>query len=264
MKKKIFALFMAAAFLTSLTACNEHDLQLEGTSDLGAETNDCDTTAQPYGTLTMTADPNASFVMPEPVNGTYDAYGCTDLFHGDYYISGAVIVKDGKEIPRAELKKGDIIAVYYSGLMMESYPAQPDKVTKIEVVTCEPSEYVPQKVTGACKLFTVTCLADGNIHMNEYKEEFSFTAKVLEVSDGRILVDASGNGNGYYYTTNYKYWLVIGEKTTLCHGDEAISLDEIEAGDYIFAKYDGKVEELYPAILPNVFSVTLLDIAVTT
>lgn len=165
MKKKIFAIFTAVTLLTVLVSCNERNLPLEGSTEFA------DTTVLTEGTVTRTTDPNATYVIPEPINGTYDAYGCTNLFHGDYNIeySKAVIMKDGKEITRDEIVKGDIIAVYFSGMIAESYPAQPVGVTKIEVVTGEPSEYQCETEKGSCKLFRVTCLAVG-IFAEDYEE----------------------------------------------------------------------------------------------
>lgn len=164
MKKRIIALFLAVASIAATTACNEHDLGGDVNNSASSEVQ-----SDKEAIASHTVDPSVTYKDPEPINGTYDAYGCTDLLHGDYRINSNVnIYKDGKKITKDELKKGDIIAVYFSGLIAESYPAQPSGVTKIEVVTGDPEEY-KQAGGTSCIILEVNCLAYG-IYANEIRK----------------------------------------------------------------------------------------------
>ncbi len=163
MKKKILALFLAMASIAAVTACNDSDSEITLIDPADFENSEA--------TVSHTADPNHTYKDLEPVNGTYDAYGCTDLFHGDYSIPSSVkIIKDGKEITKDELKKGDIIAVYFSGVVASTYPGQPAGVTSIEVVTCDPADYKKSGGTS-CMILQVNCLAYG-IYANMYNIQF--------------------------------------------------------------------------------------------
>lgn len=157
MKKKILALFLAMASIVAVTACNKEDHENTLIDPVDTENIEA--------TVSHTADPSHTYKALEPVNGTYDAYGCTDLFHGDYIIPSVKIIKDGKEITKDELKKGDIIAVYFSGEVASTYPGQPVGVTSIEVVTCDPADY-KWKTSGRAMILQVNCLAYG-IYAND-------------------------------------------------------------------------------------------------
>ena len=182
MKKKMFALILAF-FAFSLCACAEN-VPPTPTTDTSntidpkfseymppstGSTKTADATAAPYATVSMTADPNATFEIPEPVNGTY-ACGCDNLFHGDYIISienGVGITRGGKEISAEELARGEIIAMHYSGIDLETYPCQPVKVTRIEVLPegAQAEDYE----TATCKVLRVSCVMSSTVFADEIK-----------------------------------------------------------------------------------------------
>lgn len=75
-----------------------------------------------------------------------------------------------------------------------------------------------------------------------------FNAKVIEVNENNILVEPFENENErksadkIYVSTDLK-------------SDE--QLPEIKKGDYVTISYDGMIQELYPASIPNVYSIKL-------
>ena len=75
-----------------------------------------------------------------------------------------------------------------------------------------------------------------------------FIAKVTEVGETQLFVtvidqgtSSLGNGTPVYVSTNF-------EGYTAC-----------AVGDYIVVEYDTMVQEIYPPIIPNVFSITKCD-----
>ena len=67
--------------------------------------------------------------------------------------------KDGKKISQKELKRGNIVAIYGDGIMLESYPGQYPGVSKIKVLKAgKPTDadryqnvleqFCPKNVTG--------------------------------------------------------------------------------------------------------------------
>ena len=75
-----------------------------------------------------------------------------------------------------------------------------------------------------------------------------FVAKVTEVHEKQLFVtvidqctSSLENGTPAYVSTNFE-------------GYTAVSV-----GDYIIVEYDTMVQELYPPIVPNVFSITKCD-----
>ena len=75
-----------------------------------------------------------------------------------------------------------------------------------------------------------------------------FVAKVTEVNEGQLFVTvidkgSSGLGNGTpaYVSTNFEGYVAPA------------------VGDYVIVEYNHMVQELYPPILPHVFSITRCD-----
>ena len=75
-----------------------------------------------------------------------------------------------------------------------------------------------------------------------------FMAKVTEVGDAQLFVTVidkgtSGleNGTPAYVSTDFEGYTTV------------------SVGDYIIVEYDTMVQELYPPIVPNVFSITRCD-----
>ena len=75
-----------------------------------------------------------------------------------------------------------------------------------------------------------------------------FVAKVTEVNEGQLFVTvidkgSSGLGNGTpaYVSTNFEDYVAPA------------------VGDYVIVEYNHVVQELYPPILPHVFSITKCD-----
>ncbi len=187
--KKILALFMFTAFTALSASCGE--VVFKATDSL----ND--------GIVSVVSSSGTATVqIPEPINGTYDKYGCTDLFHGDYHISvkNVQITKDGKSITREELNKGDIIAVYFNGLIAESYPARPMGVTKIEVVTCDPAEYKSSSDKYECKLFRITCLIS-DIFAEEYVPPVVSSVSWVNWSDDLKIRELALNKDTFVFSS---------------------------------------------------------------
>ena len=174
--KKILALLLSIVFLASLCACRAENAPSQTTTDpkfaeylppQTGSTKTADATAASFETVTVTTDPSATVEIPERVNGTY-ACGCDNLFHGDYIISienGVGITRGGKEISAEELVRGELIAMHYSGIDLETYPCQPVKVTRIEVLPegAQAEDYE----TATCKVLRVSCVMSSTVYGEE-------------------------------------------------------------------------------------------------
>lgn len=75
-----------------------------------------------------------------------------------------------------------------------------------------------------------------------------FIAKVTEVKEDRLFVtvidkgtSSLGNGTPAYVSTNFDGYVAPA------------------VGDYVIVQYDSMVQEIYPPIIPNVFSITKCD-----
>ena len=75
-----------------------------------------------------------------------------------------------------------------------------------------------------------------------------FVAKVTEVKDGQLYVTVINagwsslkEGSPVYVSTNFDGYVAPA------------------VGDYVIVEYDSMVQELYPPIVPNVFSITKCD-----
>lgn len=163
MKKKIFA-FILAVFMLTLCACAENVPPTPTT-----DTSDTAAGILTEMTVTHTIEPGSSVKIPEPVNGTY-ACGCDNLFHGDYIISienGVGITRGGKEISAEELVRGEIIAMHFGGIVLETYPGQPVNVTRIEVLPegAKAEDYE----TATCKVLRVSCVMSSTVFADEIK-----------------------------------------------------------------------------------------------
>ena len=75
-----------------------------------------------------------------------------------------------------------------------------------------------------------------------------FVARVTEVKEGQLFVtvidqgtSSLGNGTPVYVSTNFDGYVAPA------------------VGDFIIVEYDTMVQEIYPPIVPNVFSITKCD-----
>jgi len=75
-----------------------------------------------------------------------------------------------------------------------------------------------------------------------------FVAKVTEVSDARLFVTVIDQGTSSLTGGTPTYVSIDFEGYTAC-----------SVGNYIIVEYDTMVQEIYPPIVPNVFSITLCD-----
>ena len=76
------------------------------------------------------------------------------------------------------------------------------------------------------------------------ENEYVFNAKVLEINEQYLLVEPAGDSNESKSSDKIKVSL------------ETVSCPEnLEIGDSVKITYDGIVQELYPAIIPNVRSI---------
>ena len=80
-------------------------------------------------------------------------------------------------------------------------------------------------------------IIDNNISENEY----AFTAKVLKITEQYLLVEPAGDSNESQCSDKIK----ISLGTVSCP-------ENLEIGDSVKIVYDGMIQELYPAIIPNV------------
>ena len=99
----------------------------------------------------------------------------------------------------------------------------------------------------ALLLFSVASCAAKKDADNLEKSAY-FVAKVTEVREKKLFVtivqkgtSSLAEGNPAYVSTNF-------EGYTAC-----------SVGDYIIVEYDTMVQEMYPPIVPNVFSITKAD-----
>lgn len=74
-----------------------------------------------------------------------------------------------------------------------------------------------------------------------------FNATVLEVTDDSLLVEPFADEEER--KSSDRFWVRLPEDTTL----------SFAPGDAVEISYDGMIQELYPAVLPNVFSVSRLS-----
>lgn len=94
-----------------------------------------------------------------------------------------------------------------------------------------------------CVLMLVACnnnSTDNPIAENEYV----FHARVLEISDHTLLVEPTGDCNEANCSDKIRISLEPG-----------ICPENLEVGDSVMITYDGVIQELYPAIIPNVHSI---------
>jgi len=92
------------------------------------------------------------------------------------------------------------------------------------------------------------CFASCEPTFEPQGQRAQFLAKVTEVGDTRLFVTvidkgSSGlqNGTPAYVSTNFEGYTAPA------------------VGDYIIVEYDSMVQEIYPPIIPNVFSITKTD-----
>ena len=75
-----------------------------------------------------------------------------------------------------------------------------------------------------------------------------FVARVAEVGEGRLLVTVINQG-----------WSSLKEGTPVYVSTDFSGYVAPTAGDYVIVEYDSMVQEIYPPIVPNVFSITKCD-----
>lgn len=116
-----------------------------------------------------------------------------------------------------------------------------ESVTGNEVPTSDPSQNPSTPAINNTEHTTTAVITD-------YHSGRHFNAKVIEVNENNILVEPFENENErksadkIYVSTDLK-------------SDE--QLPEIKKGDYVTISYDGMIQELYPASIPNVYSIKL-------
>ena len=72
---------------------------------------------------------------------------------------------------------------------------------------------------------------------------YEFNAKVLEINEQYLLVEPANDSNEAQSSDKIKISL-----------GNVPSPDHLEIGDSVKIAYDGMIQELYPAIIPNVYS----------
>ena len=75
-----------------------------------------------------------------------------------------------------------------------------------------------------------------------------FVAKVIEVKDGQLYVTVINAG-----------WSSLKEGTPAYVSTNFDGYVAPAVGDYVIVEYDSMVQEIYPPIIPNVFSITKCD-----
>ena len=101
-------------------------------------------------------------------------------------------------------------------------------------------KYIALVLACICVLLFVACNNDNTSSKNEYV----FNAKVLEIGEQFLLVEPTSNSNESKSSDKIKISLA----TVNCP-------ENIEVGDSVVIAYDGMIQELYPAIIPNVHSI---------
>lgn len=85
---------------------------------------------------------------------------------------------------------------------------------------------------------------DDNIASTASESEYAFNAKVLEIGEQYLLVEPTSDSNEAKCSDKIKISL------------DAVNCPEnLEVGDFVMIAYDGMIQELYPAIIPNVHSI---------
>ena len=101
----------------------------------------------------------------------------------------------------------------------------------------------------ACELnFGEKANNNSQTNPNSQIRSAQFVAKVTEIKEGQLFVtvidkrtSSLGNGTPAYVSTNFE------------------SYTAPAVGDYVIVEYDSMVQEIYPPIIPNVFSITKCD-----
>lgn len=102
------AIVIVLAIIALVATKNTKDEKMEDTKNLAMYV--------PYG--------DGQYIMVDQENGSIYTITMPEDIYG----------KDGEKITADDLKKGNIVAIYGNGIMLESYPGQYPGVTKVEVV----------------------------------------------------------------------------------------------------------------------------------
>lgn len=97
-------------------------------------------------------------------------------------------------------------------------------------------------------LFTLSLVCFASCNNTEPLPNARFVAKVTEVNEGQLFVtvidkgnSGLGNGTPVYVSTNFEGYVAPA------------------VGDYVIVEYNHVVQELYPPILPHVFTIIQCD-----
>ena len=106
-----------------------------------------------------------------------------------------------------------------------------------------------------CTMIALIVLVSCN--NTENKDEVSFTASVLEVSESSLLVEPV-EGSDELRSAD-KISVSIGEAKILNSQGEEISIEDIEVGTKVEIVYDGTIAESYPAQIHRCYQVKVLE-----
>lgn len=91
----------------------------------------------------------------------------------------------------------------------------------------------------------------------EQKSDVTFTATIKELYDGSILVSGDKDENSNYI---YESEFTFGTKDLKITKDgKEILVNDLKVGDHIMVIFDGVIQETYPAQLPNVKEIRIIE-----
>ena len=103
-------------------------------------------------------------------------------------------------------------------------------------------------ITALLFVLPLLCFTACKPELDSQKQSAQFVAKVTEIDGARLFVtvidkgtSSLENGTPAYVSTDFEGYTAPA------------------VGDYIIVKYDTMVQEIYPPIVPNVFSITKAD-----
>ena len=121
--------------------------------------------------------------------------------------------------------------------------------TRILCLTAALLFVLPLLCLTACELnFGAKQNNESQTNPNSQVRSAQFVARVKEIHEKQLFVEVIQSG-----TSN------LGENSPVYVSTNFESYTTVAVGDYIIVVYDTMVQEIYPPIVPNVFSITKCD-----
>lgn len=134
---------------------------------------------------------------------------------------------------------GDKLLILHQSSFAESYPEQTRAYFVMKIASGSKDD-IPQKVFDAL-------IATGN-RIDSVIPPCTFVAKVVEVHEKQLFVTVTNSG-----------WSSLTEGTPAYVSIPSNDSQTFAVGDYVIVDFDSMVQEIYPPIVPNVYTITKCD-----